>query len=503
MISTESGKPSSTPKDLPTEPQPAVKFGTDGWRGVIGRDYTFGNVRIAARATALAYDPASMAGVAVPVGYDHRFLADQFALEAAKALSASGFKPLLFSEAVTSPLLSFITWKLKAPFGVMITASHNPAEYLGFKVKGSFGGSILPEAVEKIEKQIPRAWAERGQDLGEGTVETADLKPFLEEYFKYLAVHIDFSLFRKPLPVAFECLYGPGGKIAQALFKKKGKIKLSLLHNFRDPLFGGLHPEPIEEYLGEFKNFVKKSRPAGGFALDGDADRLGMVDERGRYLTPQQVFALLLYYLASYKKLSGRVVQAVSLGYLSERIAKDFKLPFTEVPVGFKHVAKEILKGGVLIGGEESGGYAFGWVDEKSRGKTLLPERDGLFSALLFIEMMLRTGKKVSALLAEVEKRYGASCYLRFDAPLPKPIADKSQFISKLKGSIGGKWLGVSVKEIRTLDGLKIVLEDGSWVLVRPSGTEPLLRTYAESPNKSFSQKSLDEMSRLARGLVG
>ena len=502
MITTESGNPSLTPKPPAPQPAPAVKFGTDGWRGVIGRDYTFENVRVAARATALAYAPQAPAGTAVPVGYDHRFLAEEFALEAAKVLAASGLKPLLLSEAVTSPLLSYITWKLKAPFGVMITASHNPPEYLGFKVKGSFGGSIPPEAVEKIEKQIPRAMAEGGLDLERIKITPADLKPFLDDYFEYFAAHIDFSLFKKPLPVAIECLYGPGGKIAEALFKKKGKIKLSLLHNHRDALFGGLHPEPIEEYLAEFKAFVKKTRPAGGFALDGDADRLGMVDEKGRYLTPQQVFALLLYYLAHYKKLSGRVVQAVSLGYLSERIAKDLKLPFTEVPVGFKHVAKELLKGGVLIGGEESGGYAFGWVDEKTKGKTLLPERDGLFSTLLFIEMMLRTGKTVSALLSEVEKRYGASRYLRFDAPLSKPIEDKEKFISGLKAGIGGKWLGVPVKEIRTLDGLKVVLEDGSWVLVRPSGTEPLLRTYAESPETSFSKKCLDEMYRLARGLM-
>ena len=436
------------------------------------------------------------------MGFDHRFLADEFAREVAKVLSGYRYKPLLLSEPVTSPLLSFITWKLKAPFGVMLTASHNPPEYLGYKVKGSFGGSIAPETVELIEKQIPRA-AEGDPELKADGSEVAPLKPLLKDYFDYLSTHIDFSLFKKPLPVAFEAMYGPGGKIVEALFKQKGKLKVSLLHNFRDPLFGGLHPEPIEEYLAEFKGFVKKSRPAGGFALDGDADRLGMVDENGRYLTPQQVFALLLNYLVETKGLTGRVVQAVSLGYLSERIAKAHNLPFTEVSVGFKSIARELLKGDVLIGGEESGGYAFGWVDKKTKGQTLLPERDGLFSALLFIEMMLRTGKKTSVLLKDLEKRYGASCYLRHDAPLAKPIADKNQFISRLKSRIGDKWLGASVKEVRTLDGLKMVLSDGSWVLVRASGTEPLLRTYAESPKKSFSQKSLDEMSRLAIDLAG
>ena len=196
------------------------------------------------------------------------------------------------------------------------------------------------------------------------------------------------------------------------------------------------------------------------------------------------------------------MVQAVSLGYLSERIAKDFNLPFSEVPVGFKHVAVELLKGDVLIGGEESGGYAFGRVAERSQGKTLLPERDGLFSALLIIEMMLRTGKKMSQFVEEMEKRYGASRYLRCDTPLANPILHKSEFVTKLCDRIGDKWLGSTVREIRTRDGLKVVLNDGSWVLLRPSGTEPLLRIYAEFPKKSLSQKSLGEMSRLARDLV-
>ncbi len=501
MTSTESRKLSETSESYLLSPKCAVKFGTDGWRGIIGKDFTFSNVRLAAHATARTFEKGGDP-VPVPVGYDHRFMAENFAEQAAQVLAQYNFKPLILSEAVTSPLLSFITWKMKAPFGVMLTASHNPAEYLGFKVKGSFGGSIAAETAAEIEKNLEAIFADKQLKSGTNLPQVQPLKPLLEDYFKYLSGHIDFSLFNKPLSVAYETLYGPGGKIVTALFKKKGKLKISQLHVNRDPLFGGLHPEPIEEYLGELKSFVKKTHPAAGFALDGDADRLGMTDEKGNYLTPQQVFALLAYYLIEIKKLSGRVVQAVSLGYLSERIAKANNLPFTEVSVGFKHIAKELLKGDVLIGGEESGGYAFSQVDAKNAGKTLLPERDGLFSALLITEMLLKTGKKTSVLLNEIQKKYGASCYLRHDAPLARPIADKDLFISKLISRIGNTWIGFPVHEIRTRDGLKVVLKDGSWVLVRPSGTEPLLRIYAEFPKKSLSQKSLDEMFKLAKDLV-
>lgn len=502
MISTESEKPSTKSESAGAGPKEAVRFGTDGWRGVIGRDYTFENVRLVSHATARTFEKPSLIPPKVPVGFDNRFLAEQFAEEAARVLSLYRFKPMLLSESVTSPLLSFITWKMKAPFGVMITASHNPAEYLGYKVKGSFGGSIAAETAQEIEKNLAGVTLEAAGKIGP-PAQAAPLKPHLEDYFQYLSGHIDFGLFKKAsLPVSFDVLFGPGGKIAETLLKRKSRLKVSFLHNVRDPLFGGLHPEPIEEYLGELKEQVKKAGTALGLALDGDADRLGVVDERGRYLTPQQVYALLLYYLVSEKKLKGRVVQAVSLGYLSERIAKDFGLPFTEVSVGFKHVAKEILKGDVLIGGEESGGYAFGRISERSGDKPLLPERDGLLSALLLIEMVLRTGKNLSALLGQIEKRYGASCYLRHDAPLARPIADKSEFITRLWKRIGDRWLKYPVREIRTRDGLKVVLDDGSWVLVRPSGTEPLLRIYSEFPKHSLSRKSLQEMSRLACDLV-
>ncbi len=487
--------------------RPNVKFGTDGWRGVIGRDFTFQNVNLVSHAAARTFESQSGPIPKIPIGYDHRFLADQFAQESAKVLSLYRFEPLFLAQPVTSPLLSYITWKLKAPFGVMMTASHNPPEYCGFKVKGSFCGSIAQETAGQIEKKLDGILddlaslpAARSQEIAPYPID--DL---LESYFKYLSGHIDVSLFRKPgRKVTFDFLYGPGAGITRAFFKHiKSKIPLNEIHNVRDALFGGLHPEPIEEYLSDLKREVKKSKTVAGFALDGDADRLGMTDENGQYLTPQQVFALILYYLASVKKLKGRVVQAVSLGYLSERIAKDYNLPLLEIPVGFKHVAKEVLKGGVILGGEESGGYTFSQTSAKTVPGSILPERDGLFSALLVFEMVLSTGKTVSQILKEIQKRYGVSAYLRKDIHLKRPIPDKDAFVAKVQSRFPKECVGMKIKEMRTMDGLKIVMEDGSLTLIRPSGTEPLLRTYAEFPSKSLSQKSLDNLSAYLKDSLG
>lgn len=491
-------------------PRPAlrpIQFGTDGWRGVIAETFTVDNLRLVAHAVGMAYDSGKKPAQKVFVGYDHRFRADYFAKEAARVLALYSFKPYVLPHPVTSPFLSFATWKSKAPFGVMITASHNPPEYLGLKVKGSFGGSIPTEAVKKIEENLRKI----AQDF-----DTAQFmrRPALEpdrdpsknvaasplpDYADYLEKNLDFSVLRKPArPFTLDSMFGPGGPIAESVFGKiRPKAAPRILHNVRDPLFGGGRPEPIEECLGDLKAQVLSSKSVAGYALDGDGDRLGVVDEKGRYLTPQQVCALLLNYLASSKKMTGKVVQTVSMGYLTERIAKEFNLPFEEVPVGFKHVAARMLAGEVLLGAEESGGYAFSRTRPKTPRGSVLPERDGLFSALLFQEMVAASGKKPSELLAEVEKRFGVSAYLRNDIRLEKPVEDKAEFIRKIQSQASEKHFGLKIREMRTADGLKIALEDGSWLLIRPSGTEPLIRAYAEFPNMDLTKKSLAKLCEL------
>lgn len=499
-LTARKANPSETP----------IKFGTDGWRAVIGKDYTFENVRAVTHATAQTFPPERGTLPKVAIGYDHRFLAEKFAAEARNTLAEHDFRACLLTEAVTSPLLSFITWKEKAPFGIMITASHNPPEWLGFKVKGTFGGSISQETAGEIEKNLlpsGESYGVQNTSRENGTNTRAldySYQAALKTYFSYLAGHIDFSLLRQSkIPATFDAMYGPGGKITRSLFETiRSKTAPKILHENREPLFGGLNPEPIEQNLSELKAFVRKTKTLGGFALDGDGDRLGLVDEKGQYLTPQQVFALILYYLAHEKKLQGKVVQAVSLGYLSERIAQDYTLPFLEVPVGFKYVAEEILKGNVIAGGEESGGYSFSRTNHKKSAGPVLPERDGILSSLLLIEMCVSTGKKISQVLSEIQRRYGTSAYLRKDIRLKSPIWDKSVFVKKVMEGLPQNWLGMKIKEMRTLDGLKVLMDDGSWFLIRPSGTEPLLRTYAEFPSKNLSAKSLDKLSLFLKSFL-
>jgi phosphomannomutase len=383
---------------------------------------------------------------------------------------------------------------------------------LGLKVKGGFGGSVGPEIVEKIEanlkrlsedyeteKFMKRPVLEPGQDPSRNAAPDA-----LPEYVRYLEKNLDFSLLRKgSRSAAIDPMFGPGGPIAEAVFRAiRPKTFPHIIRNRRDPLFGGGRPEPIEECLDELKREVLSSKSSAGFALDGDGDRLGVLDERARYLTPQQVCALLLYYQASQKKLKGKVVQTVSMGYLTERIAKEFNLPFEEVPVGFKHVAARMQAEEVVLGAEESGGYAFSRTRPKTPSKSVLPERDGLFSALLFQEMMAATGKKPSELLAQIEKHFGASAYLRNDLRLEKPIEDKAELIRKIQSHATEKHFGLKIREMKTQDGLKIVMEDGSWLLVRPSGTEPLIRAYAEFPDMNLTKKSLAKLCELLYNVV-
>lgn len=487
-----------------------IKFGTDGWRAVIGDLYTFDHVELVMQAVAKTFSPAKKGQSKIFIGYDHRFLSEKFAESVAKVLRQNHFSPYLLPEAVTSPYLSFLTWSQKSPFGIMVTASHNPAEYLGIKVKGSFGGSISQETVDQIERNINVLYSNREKkqstDLKKKLLESYGEvgKDFYRSYSLYLKEHIDFSLFRKvKSPVLFDVLYGPSKKFIDGFFQVIGsQTPLQFLHPNRDPLFGNIHPEPIEENLVELKSTMKSFCSMVGFALDGDGDRLGVLDEHANYLTPQQVFSLLLFYLADKKGLKGKVVQAVSLGATSKKIAQEFNLPFEEVPVGFKYVAEKILGGDVLMGGEESGGYAFGKTKSTTKKFSLLPERDGLFSALLFLEMILANGKGVSQLLEKIQKRYGPSSFLRRDIPLSSPIENKAQFIQKVQSHFPAKWFGLKIKEMRTLDGLKIELEDDSWILIRPSGTEPLLRTYVELPNKSLAMDSLAKLSHLTCHLL-
>ncbi|MFQ5867880.1 MAG: phosphoglucomutase/phosphomannomutase family protein [bacterium] len=460
-----------------------IKFGTDGWRGVIAEDFTFDSVRIVAQAIAdyLKEETRSNRRQGVVVGYDNRFLAEKYALLIAEVLSGNGIKVILSDKSVPSPCVSFTVVERECDGGVMVTASHNPPQFSGIKFKAAYGGSATEEITRKIEKNLYRR--KIPESINPELIIEEDLIP---PYLARLKSFIDFGLIKDTgLKIVADPMYGVASNYIEEMLKDTN-CNVSTLHARRDPLFGGLNPEPIGEYLGELKKKVKEMGADIGLATDGDADRIGVVDDEGNYLTPHLVFPLLLLYLVREKGWMGKVVQTISLGYLSERIAKKCNLGFQEVPIGFKYVADLMLKENILIGGEESGGYGY---------QGYIPERDGILSSLFFVEMLARTKKRLSTLLREMEGGFGRSFYKRVDFELADTRwegLDKKEFVQELYKRAPKKLLDIPVKEIKTYDGIEYILEDDSWLLLRPSGTEPVLRVYVETDEPGKTEKLLE-----------
>jgi len=503
-----------------------IRFGTDGWRGIIAKDFTFKNVGIAAQAIADYVKSGSrQEGVGsskaeilhptpyalhptVIIGYDNRFLSEKFALYVAKVFSANGISAAVSESAATSPSVSLYCKKNNC-LGVMITASHNPPVWNGLKIKLQYGGSVSEKVIGEISQNLYKNKVKIDTvdevksvalNLFQGfnNIKTIDI---LSDYKKYLKSLVKLNSASK-LKITIDSMDGSGSGIFEQILKNEKQI--ISIHNNRDPLFSGINPEPIEKNLTELKKAVLKNRASAGFAFDGDADRLGVIDDKGRYLSPHIVFPLILLYLLEGKKLKGKIVQTISLGYLSERIAKKFGLPFEEVPVGFKYVCEKMRTSNVMLGGEESGGY--GWCGG-------LPERDGILNALLITEMLSKTKKKLSMLVDEMQERFGKSYFLRKDIKLFKPV-DKLKFVKDVENlfisghqRVDSRFRGngvcgnLRVKEVRTYDGIKIIFENDNWLLLRPSGTEPVLRTYSETDSIAKTNKLLDFAEKICFNL--
>ncbi len=459
-----------------------IKFGTDGWRGVIARDFTFQNCRRVAQALAdyvkeeriKSKNRQGPLSGPIVIGYDRRFQSDAFAREIAKVLEANSMRPILMAESLPTPAVSYMTKKLGG-VGVMVTASHNPPSYNGIKIKID-GRAALDLVTTGIEAWVDRTAPTRATEI--------TVKSYRDVYVQYLKTRAGLAQIKARLKktIVIDPMHGAGAGLMADVIGNKNLIEIRAQH---DPLFGGVHPEPIEQYLGVLSETVKKNKAAVGLALDGDADRFGLVDENGVYLTPCQVFPMLALYLIETKKCKLKIVQSVSLGYLAERIAKEKGIAFEQLPVGFKHVAERIAARTADIAGEESGGYA--WANKGG-----IAERDGLLTALMFLEMMAVTGKTPSQLWKEVETRYGASHYKRIDYRVHKAVVDKAIWTQKLIKKLPKKILGTAIKDLISIDGLKIILEDGHWLLMRPSGTEPLMRVYAESDKPERTQGLLE-----------
>lgn len=455
-----------------------IKFGTDGWRAIIGDGFTFANVKRVAQAACDVTRQNSKSRL-ILVGYDRRFFSEKFAETAASVAQANGFKVEMTDEPCSSPALSFQVKARKAAIGFMITASHNPYKFNGFKLKGPHGGSVDEDVTRAVENRV---------DVNEPQVSSDPIKrtDFNTSYLASLKTRVKPSLAGLKGPVVFDAMHGPGGVLFEQLYSNRDK--LIMIRKESDPLFGGVNPEPIEQNLKALVDKVRETKACAGIAVDGDADRIGLIDDKGRYLPPHTVMPLLLLHLVEGRKLKGKLVQTVSMGYLPERIAKHFKLPFEQTPVGFKYVARIMGKDKVLLGGEESGGYGIGlWS----------PERDGLLCALLIIEMLAERKKPLSAVVDELYQRFGVSHFKRVDFNLAAPI-DKEPWTAKVAASFGPQVAGMNVKNVNTSDGFRLTLEDDSWLLMRPSGTEPLLRTYSEGTTRKIVDDLLNEAHKIA-----
>lgn len=468
-----------------------IKFGTDGWRAVIAHDFTFSNVAKVAQAIADYYKTQPNKEKGLVVGYDARFLSREFAQEVAEVFAGNGLFVILSSEDLPTQCISSAIEDRGLAGGVVVTASHNPPQFNGIKIRASFGGSAPPETTRKIETFLGKS-AVRKLSLKEaekkGLIKREDL---IEPYLKRVESFLKRDLIKKArLKIVYDPMFGVGDGFIERLLADS-ECQIVTIHHKYNPGFGGLTPEPIERNLEDLKVKVREIKANLGVATDGDADRIGVVDDKGRYLTPHQVFSLLLLYLVEERKMKGGVVKTVSLGYQPERIARKFTLSLDEVPVGFKYVCDKMQEKEILLGGEESGGYGF---------RDYLMERDGILSSLLFVEMITKIGKPLSLILDDMERRFGASFFRRID--FEEAEVNKEKMIKKLSSSAPSTLGGIPLKEIKTIDGVKFVLKDDSWLLIRPSGTEPKVRVYAEASGQARLNRIIEEGVQLAKGAI-
>ena len=457
-----------------------IKFGTDGWRAVIAREFTFANVERVAQAYADFLTRAAGAGTQpfVVIGFDRRFLSEKFAARAAEVMVANGLKIALFTDAQPTPLISWGVKDLGATGGVMITASHNPANFNGFKIKAPWGGSAAPETTREVEKLVDATPAKRAEVKDDGH---ALLEPVVDRYREQIAAYVDLERLKSASgKVIVDPMHGSAGRWVES-FLSGGKLSVETIRDFRDPLFGGVNPEPIDQNLGPLKERVVETKALVGLATDGDADRVGAVDERGRTMTMHDVVPLLLLHLARARKMTGGVVVTVSQSVLTKRIAAAMGLKVYETPIGFKYIAELMLKEDILIGAEESGGIGV---------KGHIPERDGVLNSLLFLEAIVTAGKPPSEMLADLHREFGEFHFGRRD--LHMPVERGQELVTRISRTPPENFASFVVKQVETMDGAKLIFDDESWLLFRQSGTEPVLRIYSEATSVEKMNTLLD-----------
>ncbi len=448
-----------------------IKFGTDGWRAIIAQDFTVENVARVAEATA-QWLLKKKKDASVVVGHDARFAGELFAETTCKVLASHGIKCFLSKGFVSTPMVSLGTVRSGADLGVVITASHNPPAYNGYKLKGPYGGPLLPEKIEEIEQLIP---AEQKHDLAslqleqfraEGLIEDLNLE---EMYVKHVEENFDLAAIRKSgIKIAYDAMFGAGMNVIRRLLPEA-----TLLHCDENPGFHGQAPEPIHKNLSELSSLIKEKKLDIGIATDGDADRIGLYDSDGNFIDSHHVILLLIKYLHEQKNMKGKVVTAFSVSPKIGKMCRHYGLEQTVTKIGFKHIAGIMVDEDVLLGGEESGGIAI---------KGHIPERDGIWIGLTILEQMAKNNSSVQDLIKDVYKIVGPFAFERSDLHLQEEI--KRRIVENCEKNVYNCFGDYKIQRTENIDGYKYFFNDDEWFMVRASGTEPVLRNYAQSSSK-------------------
>ena len=467
-----------------------ISFGTSGWRGILSEDFIFDNVRVVTKAIADHINSQNPPSKEVIVGHDSRFMGERFAETTAEILADNNLKALLCDRDIPTPVISFEILRRKAAGGINFTASHNPYNYNGIKFSPSWGGPALPETTIDIEKRAnrlsPTECKSKISSAGakaKGLLEVIDpQKTYLEDLNK----KIDFDAIKKLDKIAVNPLYGTARGYLDTHLSSLG-INIKVINNHRDPYFGGFPPEPAEKNIQDFISVVKADPSIKlGIATDGDADRFGIVDSDGSYIEPNYIIALLLDYLVRSRKLTGGAARSVATSHLVDAVAKQHGIEVFETPVGFKYIGELISQDKIIIGGEESAGLSI---------KGHVPEKDGILACFLVAEMVAREGKSINQLLNELYDKVGVYITKRDNITLSKEL--ETAFPKKLS-AIPAEIAGTKIQNIIKIDGTKLMLTDGSWLLFRKSGTEPVVRLYGEAS----SEKRLEEVMKAGKEFI-
>jgi len=468
--------------------KPKIKFGTDGWRAVIGDTFTFDNLKIITQATADLLNKSKKKDkkLKIAVGYDTRFMSENFAEIVACVFAANGINVILSDRATPTPTVGFTVKNRKLDLGIMITASHNPPEFNGFKIKSSTGGSADVNITKKVEgllfKSEPKLIS-----LTEALKEKIIVKEnIVSDYIKFLRSYIDLPKIKNTkFKVLLDCMYGSGNGFMKEVVADTG-LNLEIMRSERNTYFEGKGPEPVEKNLSKILKRMKEEDFDLGLVLDGDADRIAAVAKGGEFIHPQKILGLLALHLKEDRGFSGGMVKTIAGTTMLDHISKHLGIKLYETPVGFKYISALMEEKDILVGGEEAGGMGF---------KDYVPERDGTLAGLLLLEMMVYRNKSIDKIVAQIEESFGKYYYLREDLKL-KP-GQKVKDVNEIRPK---KLLDLKVVKINDIDGIKIICEDESWLMLRPSGTEPLMRIYAESKSLETASKLLSQGKELVLG---